>query len=105
MQKRQASEECAAKRQELDILSAKLEKYLKEIPLIQRVMELESELEETRKMSALRENHVRVLTKERDNAERESMRLRAEVIELDARNKELERRLSRCRSSTTSIID
>ena len=54
MQKRQASEECAAKRQELDILAAKLEKYLKGIPLIQRVIELESELEETRKMSALR---------------------------------------------------
>ena len=91
--------------QELDILAAKLEKYLKGIPLIQRVIELESELEETRKMSALRENHVRALTKERDNSERESMRLTAEVIELDARNKELERRLSRCSSSTTSIID
>jgi hypothetical protein len=105
MQKRQASEECAAKRQEHDILAAKLEKYLKEIPSIQRIIELESKLEETGKMNALYENHERALTKERDAAWRESMRLSAEVIELDARNKELEHQLSRCRSSTTSVLD
>lgn len=39
---------------------------------------------------------VRVLTKERDDAWGESMRLRAEVIELDAGKESLEHKLSIC---------
>ena len=47
-------------------------------------------------MNKRHEISERVLTKERDDAWRESMRLNADVIELDAKNKNLARRLSIC---------
>ena len=48
-QKQQAREELDAKRQELDTIAHKFEKYRKEIPSIQRIMELEDELAEAKK--------------------------------------------------------
>jgi DNA repair exonuclease SbcCD ATPase subunit len=94
--KQQAREELDAKRQELDTIADKIEKYRKEIPSIQRIMELENELEEAKKTNELHEINERVLRKERDDAQREALRSSADVIELDAKRKELARQLSLC---------
>jgi hypothetical protein len=59
-------------------------------------MELENELEETKKTNELHEINERVLRKERDDAQREALRSSADVIELDAKRKELARQLSLC---------
>lgn len=95
-QKQQAREELDAKRQELDTIAAKVEKYLKEIPPVQRIIELESELEEAKKMNEQHKISKRELTKERDIAGLEAMRLKSDVRELDAKRKELARKLSLC---------
>jgi chromosome segregation ATPase len=95
-QKQLAEEELDAKRQELDTIAAKLEKYRKEIPLIQRIIELENELEEEKRKNEHYKIGERALIKERDSADREAMRLRADVIELDAKNETLARKLSIC---------
>jgi hypothetical protein len=95
-QVRLAREERDARRQELDEITDKLEKYRKEIPSIQRIAELEYELENEKRMNKMYESRVRVLTKERDSASREATRLAADVIELDADKKNLKRNLSIC---------
>jgi hypothetical protein len=95
-QNQQAREELDAKRQELDAIAHKFEKYRKEIPSIQRIMELENGLEEAKKTNELHEINERVLRKERDDAQREALRSSADVIELDAKRKELARQLSLC---------
>jgi hypothetical protein len=95
-QKQQAREELDAKRQELDTIAHEFEKYRKEIPSIQRIMELENELAEAKKMNELHRLSERELTKERDIARLEAMRLNSDVIELNAKRKELARKLSLC---------
>jgi hypothetical protein len=95
-QKQRAIEERDEIRQERDTIAAKVEKYLKEIPPVQRIIELESELEEAKKMNELHRLSERELTKERDIAGLEAMRLKSDVIELNAKRKELARKLSLC---------
>jgi hypothetical protein len=95
-QKQQAGEELDAKQQKLDTIAHELEKYRKEIPSIQRIMELENELGEAKKKNEWHEIGERALTKERDDAQREALRLSADVIETDARLKDTESRLIFC---------
>jgi MFS superfamily sulfate permease-like transporter len=95
-QTQRAREDRDSKQQELDTISAKVEKYLKEIPPVQRIIELERELEETKKRNELHKISERELAKERDIAGLEAMRLKSVVIELDAKRKELARKLSLC---------
>jgi hypothetical protein len=95
-QKQRAIEERDEIRQELDTIAAKVEKYLKDRPPVQRIIELESELEETKKINELHKISKRELTKERDIVGLEAMRSKADVIELDAKRKELSRKLSLC---------
>jgi hypothetical protein len=85
-----------AKQQERDVISAEIEKYKTEIPSIQRVKELENELEEEKRKNEHYKIGERALIKERDSADREAMRLRSDVIELDAKNETLARKLSIC---------
>jgi hypothetical protein len=95
-QKQQAKEELDVMQQEHHRIAHEFEKYRKEIPSIQRIIELESELAEAKKMNELHILRERELTKERDSAGLEAMRLKADVIELDAKRKELARQLSLC---------
>jgi hypothetical protein len=87
-----------AKQQERNIISAKIEKYKTEIPLIQRIKELENALEEEKREKEQYKINVRALIKERDSADGEAMRLRSEVIELDASRNATARRLSVCQN-------
>ena len=50
-QKQQAREELDAKRRELDTIARNFEKYREEIPLIQRIMELQNELAEVKEIN------------------------------------------------------
>jgi len=77
-------------------LTHEFEKYRKEIPSIQRIMELENELEEAKKKNELHEISERMLRKERDDAQREALRSGADVIEIDARWKDTASRLTCC---------
>lgn len=83
----------------------KLEKYRKEIPSIQCIKELGNELEETRRMNKLHEISERVLTKERDDAWRDVMRLNADLIESDTENKNLARQLFICRNNLYKLSE
>jgi hypothetical protein len=95
-QKQQAREELDSMQQEHNRIAHEFEKYRKEIPSIQRIIELESELAEAKKMNELHILREREPTKERDSAGLEAMRLKSDVIELDAKRKELTRQLSLC---------
>jgi hypothetical protein len=94
-----------ARRQELDELADKNEKYRKEIPSIQRICKLEYELENEKRMNKMNEIRVTVLTKERDSAEREAARLAADVIELEADKKNLEWEMSLCVNKLDKLND
>jgi hypothetical protein len=91
-----ASEELDARQQKLDTIAHELEKYRKEVPSIQRIIELENELEEAKNTIELQEIIKRVLRKERNEAQREALRSRADVIEMDARWKDTASRLTCC---------
>jgi hypothetical protein len=95
-QKQQAGEELDPKQQKLDTIVHEFEKYRKEIPSIQRIIELENELGKAKKKNEWHEISERALTKERDDAQREALRLSADVIEIDARLKDTESRLIFC---------
>jgi len=95
-QKQQAREELDAKLQKLDTIAHEFEKYRKEIPSIQRIMELENELKEAKKMNEWHEISERVLRKERDDAQREALRSSVDVTEIDARWKDTASRLNCC---------
>src|SRR5829696_4566236 len=95
-QKKQAREELDAKLQKLDTIAHEFEKYRKEIPSIQRIMELENELEEAKKKNELHEISERVLRKERDDAQREALRSSADEIEINERWKDTASRLICC---------
>jgi chromosome segregation ATPase len=95
-QTQQAREERDAIRQERDALDAELEKYGKEIPLIKRVKELETELDEEKKLNERYETHIRGLEKELNDARLEAARLEGEGIEIEARWKDTASRLSIC---------
>jgi hypothetical protein len=95
-QTQRAREDRDAVRQKCDAFVAELEKYRKEIPSIQRIIELGNELGKAKKMNEWHEISERALTKERDDAQREALRLSADVIEIDARLKDTESRLIFC---------
>jgi hypothetical protein len=95
-QKQQAGEELDAKQQKLDTIVHEFEKYRKEIPSIQRIMELENELGKAKKMNEWHEISERVLRKERDDAQREALRSSVDVTEIDARWKDTASRLNCC---------
>src|ERR687897_986455 len=84
-QKQQEREELDAKRQELDTIAHEFEKYRKEIPSIQRIMELENELAEEKEMNGGHEIIERGLRKELYDARCEAIRSRRDVVEIDAR--------------------
>jgi hypothetical protein len=92
-----------AKRWERDTLAAAIEKYKTEIPSIQRIKELENELEEEKRKNEQHEIIERVLTKERDSAAREAAISAADVIELEASRKEIMRRLSICENELDKL--
>lgn len=69
------------------------------------VIELANALEESRRMDKLHEISERVLTKERDDAWRESMRLNAEVVELDTDKKNLARQLFICMNELDKLSE
>jgi hypothetical protein len=94
--KQQAREELDAKRQELDTIADKIEKYRKEIPSIQRIMELENELAEEKENNRKYERSGRVLRKELYDARCEAIRSRCDFIETDARWKDTASRLICC---------
>lgn len=102
-QKQQAREELDSKQQELDTIAHKFDKYRKEIPSIQRIMELENKLAEAKEMNEWHEISKRVLRKERDDAQREALRSRANVIEIDARWKDTASRLICCLNEQNSL--
>ena len=95
-QKQQAREELEAKQQELDTIAHEFEKYRKEIPSIQRIMELENELAEEREINRNYERSERVLRKELYDARCEAIRSRCDLIEIDARRKDTASRLTCC---------
>jgi MFS superfamily sulfate permease-like transporter len=95
-QTQRAREDRDAVRQKCDAFVAELEKYRKEIPSIQRIMELENELEEAKKKNELHEISERVLRKERDDAQREALRSSVDVTKIDARWKDAASRLNCC---------
>jgi hypothetical protein len=92
-----------AKQQERDIIAAEIEKYKTEIPLIQRIKELENELEEEKRKNELYKIGERALIKERNCADREAMRSRSEVIESDAKNETLAWQLSICKDELDKL--
>jgi chromosome segregation ATPase len=95
-QKHQAREELDAKRQELDTIAHEFEKYRKEVPSIQRIMELENELEEAKKKNEGYKIIVRALRKDLYDARCEAIRSRCDLIEIDARRKDTASRLTCC---------
>jgi hypothetical protein len=98
-----AREERDAKRQELDTIAAKVERYRKEIPSIQCIIELKNMLEEERKKNKLHEISERVLGRDLNDARLEATRLEAEVIEKDARLKDAARLMSRCQNELDKL--
>jgi hypothetical protein len=84
-QKQHELEERDAIRQERDAIVAELEKYGEEAPSIIRIRELETELDEEKKLSKNHETRIRGLEKKLNNAELEAMRLEGDRIEADAR--------------------
>ena len=101
--KQQAQEECDAIRQEHDIIVAELEKYRKEIPLIERIKQLEAESDEAKKLNEHYETYIMGLKKELNDARREAARFDADGIEIDARWKDTASRLSLCRAERDKL--
>ena len=71
-QKQQARKELDKILQERDTIVAELEKYEKEIPSIKRIRELETELDDAKKLNEYYETCNKGLTKELDDARREA---------------------------------
>jgi len=94
--KQQAQEELDKIRQAHDAIIAELEKYGKEVPLINRVRELEIELDEEKKLNEYYETHSIGLEKELNDAELAVMRSESDRTEIDARCEDYARRLSLC---------
>jgi hypothetical protein len=94
LRQQQAREELDTKQQKLDTIAHEFDKYRKDVPSIQRIVELENELEEVKKLNEWHEISERELRKERDDAQREALRSRADVIELDTRWKDTASRLT-----------
>jgi hypothetical protein len=92
-----------AKHQELSVMAAKIEKYKTEVPLIQRIIELENKLEEAERWNKLHEISERSLTKERNSAGLDAMRLERDIIELDASWKEDRRKLYKCQNELAKL--
>ena len=95
-QKQEAREERDAKLQELDTIAHKFDIYRKEIPSIQRIMELENELAEEKEINRQSKISERELRKELYVATCEAIRSRCDVIEIDARLKDTASRLTCC---------
>jgi hypothetical protein len=95
-QTQQAREDRDAIRQKYDVLVAELEKYVKGIPSIQRIRELENELAEAKETSKRYEISNRVLTKELNDARLEATRLEGDLSDTDARLEDTTWLLSRC---------
>jgi hypothetical protein len=95
-QKQQAREELEAKQQELDTIAHEFEKYRKEIPSIQRTMELANELEEAKKKNEGYKIIVRALRKDLYDARCEAIRSRCDLIETEARQRDTASRLTCC---------
>jgi hypothetical protein len=95
-QKQQAREELEAKQQELDTIARRFEKYRKEIPSIQRIMELDDELAEEKKKNEGYKIIVRALRKDLYDARCEAIRSRCDLIETEARRRDTASRLTCC---------
>lgn len=89
--------------QQRDAIVAELEKLGKEIPLIVRIRELVTTLDETNKQNELYEKGIKALTKKLDIASRQELRLEADLIELDARWKDAVSRLLLCRAKEDEL--
>ena len=96
-------QELDAKQQELDTIAHKFEKYQKEIPSIQRIMELENKLAEAKEMNGGHEIIERGLRKELYEARCEAIRSRRDVVEIDARYKDTASRLICCLSEQNRL--
>ena len=101
--KQQDREDRDTIRQERDAIVAELEKYGKEIPLIKRVKELETELDEEKKLNEYYETRIRGLENELNDARLEAARFDADGIEIDARWKDTASRLSLCRAERDEL--
>ena len=95
-QKQQAREDRDLKQQELDTIAHRFEKYRKEIPSIQRIMELENELAEEKEINRKYERSERVLRKDLYHARCEAIRSRCDLIETEARRRDTASRLTCC---------
>jgi hypothetical protein len=90
-------------RQQRDAIVAELEKHGKEIPLIVRIRELVTTLDEANKQNEYYEKGIKALTKKLDIASRQELRLEADIIELDARWKDAASRLLLCRAKEDEL--
>jgi hypothetical protein len=66
------------------------------MPAINRIKELEEELDEAKKLNEFYERSKRSLEKELDHVRREAVVLEADKIEIDARWRDTADRLVRC---------
>ena len=89
-------QELDAKQQELDTIAHKFEKYRKEIPSIQRIMELENKLAEEKEMNRHHEIIERGLRKDVYDANCEAIRVTVNLRDTDARYKDTASRLTCC---------
>ena len=81
-------------RQARDAIIAELEKYGKEIPLIERIKQLEEELDQEKKLNEYYKKGIIGLERELNDARLEAARLDGDRIEIDARWKDTAKRLS-----------
>ena len=95
-QKKQAGEELDAMQQELDRIAHEFEKYRKEIPSIQRNIELENELAEEKEINRGHEIIEKGLRKDLYDARCEAIRVTVSLRESDARYKDTASRLICC---------
>jgi hypothetical protein len=95
-QTKQAREDRDAMQQERDAFVAELGNYRKEIPSIQRNIELENELAEEKEMNGQHEIIEKGLRKDLHDARCEAIRSRRDVVETNARYKDTASRLICC---------
>ena len=89
--------------QERDTIVAELEKYGKEIPSIKRIKQLETELNEAKKLNEQYETSIIGLTKELNDARCEGAILAGDVVEIHARWEDTASRLSICLTQLTPV--
>ena len=104
-QKKQAGEELDVMQQELDRIAHEFDKYRNEIPLIQRIMELENELAEVKEINRGHEIIEKGLRKDLYDARCEAIRVTVSLRETDARYKDTASRLTCCLKERRRLED